>query len=79
MALYWWKIPLKFNGELFLSSRLALGPIQPPIQQVQHALCLAGKQMESEADHSLPTSAKAKKTWVYTSSPPPPPTHIFIL
>jgi hypothetical protein len=28
------------------------------------------KRQESEADHSPPTSAEVKKTWVYTSIPP---------
>jgi hypothetical protein len=28
------------------------------------------KQQGREADHSPPTSAKAKKTWIYTSTLP---------
>jgi hypothetical protein len=28
------------------------------------------KQSGLEADHSPPTSAEVKKTWVYTSTPP---------
>jgi hypothetical protein len=28
------------------------------------------EQRGREADHSLPTSAEVKKTWVYTSTPP---------
>jgi hypothetical protein len=28
------------------------------------------KRPESEADHSPPTSAKVKKTWMYASTPP---------
>jgi hypothetical protein len=44
-----------------VSSRLALGPTQPPIQQVWEALSLGVKQQGSEFDHSAPTSAKAKK------------------
>jgi hypothetical protein len=32
------------------------------------------KRPECEADHSPPTSAKVKETWIYTSTPP----YIFI-
>jgi hypothetical protein len=28
------------------------------------------KRQGSEADHSPPTSAEVKKTWIYTSTPP---------
>jgi hypothetical protein len=28
------------------------------------------KRLGGEADHSPPTSAEAKKTWIYTSTPP---------
>jgi hypothetical protein len=36
----------------------------------QGALFLGVKQLGHEADHSPPTSAKIKKTWIYTSTPP---------
>jgi hypothetical protein len=51
-------------------SRPALGPAQPPIQWVPGALSLGVKQLGRDADHSPPTSAKIKKTWIYTSTPP---------
>jgi hypothetical protein len=50
---------------VLVGSRSALGSTQPPIQWVPGALS-PGR----EADHSPPTSAEVKKTWVYTSTPP---------
>jgi hypothetical protein len=47
-----------------------LRPIQPPIQWILEALSPGVKRLGSEADHSPPTSAKVKKTWVYTSTAP---------
>jgi hypothetical protein len=58
------------NFHFFMSSRLALGLTQPPIQWVVGSLSLGVKRPGREADHSPPTSAKGKKTWVYTSTPP---------
>jgi hypothetical protein len=46
------------------SSRPALGPTQTPIQWVPGA-----KRHGRDANHSPPTSAEVKKTWVYTSTP----------
>jgi hypothetical protein len=49
---------------IFLSttvSRIALGPIQLPIQQVAGALFLGVKQSGREADHSPASSAEVKK------------------
>jgi hypothetical protein len=46
-----------------MSSRPALGPIQPPIQWVLGALSLGVKRPGREADHSPPNSAEVKKTW----------------
>jgi hypothetical protein len=37
----------------------------PPIQWIP-----GGKAARREADHSPPTSAKVKKMWIYTSTPP---------
>jgi hypothetical protein len=51
------------------SSRQALGSTQPPIQRVPGALSPKVKRLGSEADHSSPTSAEAKKMWIYTHSP----------
>jgi hypothetical protein len=50
--------------EIFLYStvsRLALRPIQPPIQWVLGALSPGVKQLGHEAAHSPPCSAKVKK------------------
>jgi hypothetical protein len=46
------------------------GPTQPPIQWVPGALSPGVKWQVREADHSPQTSAEAKKTRVYTSTPP---------
>jgi predicted membrane channel-forming protein YqfA (hemolysin III family) len=50
------------------TSRTALGPMQPPIQWVPGTLSLGVKQLGHEADHSLPSSAKVKNAWSYTST-----------
>jgi hypothetical protein len=50
-------------------SRTALGPTQPPIQWVLEALSLGVKWLESEVDHSSPSSAEVKNAWSYTSTP----------
>jgi hypothetical protein len=42
----------------------------PPIQWVPVDLSPELKRPGSEADHSPPTGAQAKKTWTYTSTPP---------
>jgi hypothetical protein len=49
--------------------RLAQGCTQPLIQRVQGALSLGVKRQGREADHSSPTSADVKKTWISTSTP----------
>jgi hypothetical protein len=43
-----------------IASRLALGPRQPPIQGGPGPLTLVVKQPGHVADHSFPSSAKAK-------------------
>jgi hypothetical protein len=45
--------------------RPALGPTQPPIQQVLGALSSGVKQQGHEADHFFPFNAKVKKCGVY--------------
>jgi hypothetical protein len=55
---------------LFTSSRPVLGPTQTPIQWVPGFLSPGVKRPGCEADHSPPTSAVVKKTWIYTSTPP---------
>jgi hypothetical protein len=49
--------------------RLALGPIQPPIQWVLGALSLGVKRPGHETDHSPPSSAEVKNASNYTSTP----------
>jgi hypothetical protein len=60
------------NFHFSMSSRQALGNTQPPIQWVTGGggLSPAVKHPRREADHSPPTSAEVKKTWIYTSTPP---------
>jgi hypothetical protein len=53
-----------------MSSRPALGSTQATIEFVPGALSPEVKRQEREADHSSPTSAEVKKTWVYTSTFP---------
>jgi hypothetical protein len=45
-----------------------IGPSQPPIQWVTEALYPGLKRSRREADHSPPTSAEFKNTWIYTST-----------
>jgi hypothetical protein len=55
----------------FVSSRLALGSIKPPIQWVLGALSLGGlKRQGREADHSPPPNAEAKEAWIYKLTSP---------
>jgi hypothetical protein len=51
------------------ASRPALGLTQPPIEWVPGTLSQGLKRPGLEADHSPPTSAEVKKTWIYTSIP----------
>jgi hypothetical protein len=61
----------RVNNFLFSTSfRPSLGPIQPPIQCVPGALSPGVKWLGLESDHSSPTSAEVKKTWIYTSTSP---------
>jgi hypothetical protein len=53
-----------------MSSRPVLVSTQHPIQWEPGALSLWVKRPGREADHSTPTSAEIKKTWIYTASPP---------
>jgi hypothetical protein len=51
------------------ASRTALGTTQPPIQWVPGALSLGVKRPGREVDNSLPSNAKIKNAWSYTSTP----------
>jgi hypothetical protein len=65
------QVPVRVKNVLFSSSfRPALGPSQPSKQWVPGTLSPGVKWQGREADHSPPTSAKVKKTWIYTSAPP---------
>jgi hypothetical protein len=60
------------------SSRLTLGPTQPPTQQVPGAFSLDGRGIKwpgHEADYSPSSSTKAKNVRSYTTIPP----HIFMV
>jgi hypothetical protein len=50
-------------------SRTALRPTQPPIQWVLGDLSLGAERLGFEADHSPPSSAKAKNAQSYISTP----------
>jgi hypothetical protein len=52
------------------SSGPVLGPTEPPIKWIQGDLSPGVKQPGREADHSPPTSAEVKNTWMYISNPP---------
>jgi hypothetical protein len=59
------------RGKIFLlstSSRPALELTHPPIHWVRGALSPGVKRSEREADHSPPSSAEVKNTWMYTST-----------
>jgi hypothetical protein len=58
------------NFHFSTSSRRAPGPTKPPIQRVPAPLSPEVKWPGCEADHLPPTSAKIKKTCIYTSTPP---------
>jgi hypothetical protein len=53
-----------------IASRPVTRPIQPPIQWVPGIISLVAKRPGREADHSSSSSAKVKKAWSYTSTPP---------
>jgi hypothetical protein len=53
-----------------MSSRLVLESTQPPVQRIPGAFSPGLKEQRREADHSPPTIAEVKKTWVYTSTSP---------
>jgi hypothetical protein len=53
-----------------ISSRPALGPIQPSIQWAPRALFLEIKRPGHEADHSPQSSAEVKKACIYTPTTP---------
>jgi hypothetical protein len=53
-----------------ISSRPALRLTGPPIQWEPEALSPRVMRPGREADHSPPTSAEVKKTWVYICTPP---------
>jgi hypothetical protein len=52
------------------SSRKVLGPTEPPFKWVLGAFSPEVKRPERDVDHSPPTSAEFKKTWISTSTPP---------
>jgi len=53
-----------------MTSRLVLGLTEPPVQWVPGVLSPGVKWPGNEADHSLPSNAKVKNEWSYTSTLP---------
>jgi hypothetical protein len=67
----WSSSPRRVKNFLFsMLSRPAPGPSEPPIQWVPWALSPGVERPGCEADHSPQASAKVKKMWIYTSTPP---------
>jgi hypothetical protein len=54
---------------LFLVSRPALGPTQPPIQRVSGAFSPEVKRPGCEADHSPFIYRRGQELWSHTSTP----------
>jgi hypothetical protein len=52
------------------SPRLTLRPTQSPIKWVLEVLPPGVKRLVREADHSPPTGAEIKETWIYASTSP---------
>jgi hypothetical protein len=52
------------NVSPLLSGQTVLGSHQPPVQWIPRV-----KRPGREADHSHPTSAEVKNTWIFTSTP----------
>jgi hypothetical protein len=64
-------VPIPEVGNFhFISSTPSFEPSQPPTKCVMGPLSSVVKRQERESGHSLPTSAKVKKAWIYTSIPP---------
>jgi hypothetical protein len=57
------------NFHFSISSIPGLGHTQPPMQCVPGAPSPEVKRSGHEADHSPPTTAEVKKTWIYISIP----------
>jgi hypothetical protein len=64
-------VPVPVGSRIFtsVSARQALGPTQLSIQWVSGARSPRLMRPGLEADHSFPTSAEVKKTWIYTPIP----------
>jgi hypothetical protein len=54
------------NIHFCVSPRRRVGHIDPSIQWISGVLSLGVKRPRSESDHSFPTNAEVKKTWLYT-------------
>jgi hypothetical protein len=52
-----------------MSSKQVPGLTQPAIQWAAGGSFLGDKRQGRKADHSPPTSAEVKETWIYTTSP----------
>jgi hypothetical protein len=64
------RVPVGANIFLFSASSIPdLRPIQPPIKWISEVLSLPVARPEREVDHSPPTSAEVRETWIYINFP----------
>jgi hypothetical protein len=65
------RVPVEIRFFLLsMLSRKVLRPTQPTIRYVPGSFSPGVKWPGREAEHSPPTSAAVKKTWIYTTTPP---------
>jgi hypothetical protein len=64
------RVPVAPSKSFASAHRPDPGATQPPVQWVLGAPSSSVNRQAPEANHSPPTSAEVKKTWIYTSTPP---------
>jgi hypothetical protein len=70
LEIYYYYIVIVIIIFFSTTSRLALDFTQPPMQGVKGTLSPWVKRPGREVEHSPPTSAEVKITWLYTSTLP---------